>query len=127
MGGYGKTALMAVELVLSQEVDDPREAWDIAVKKIFNSEYSWKKGCPKSTFLGLCEEGLIKGISGGNYTNSTKNKSYALKALQILKEKPSLVTDEIALWNEVISGKNKSYNQQMDVVISLWKHEYLRY
>jgi hypothetical protein len=45
-----------------------------------------KKGCPKGTFLGLCEEGLVKGIPKGNYTKSVKNKKYAIKAVTVLKQ-----------------------------------------
>ena len=30
-------------------------------------ESSRKKGCPQSAFLGLCEDGYVKGIPQGRY------------------------------------------------------------
>ena len=43
-------------------------------KEVFmDSKSSQEKGCPKSAFLGLCEEGFIKEISKGKYTSSVKN------------------------------------------------------
>jgi hypothetical protein len=43
-----------------------------------------KKGCPRGAFLGLCEEGLVKGIPAGNYTTSKDNKAYAVRAAELL-------------------------------------------
>ncbi len=117
---------MAVKFISCKEVNDPRDAWELAASKIFDSYSSRCKGCPKSAFLGLCEEGIIKGISGGSYTTSMKNKSYAMKAAQLLKKDPSLASNENALWNKVTPNETKAYNQQMDVVITLWKNNLIQ-
>ncbi|WP_420865668.1 DUF6979 family protein [Dickeya oryzae] len=44
----------------------------------------YKKSCPLSAFLGLCEDGYIKGIPKGKYTKSYKNKKYAVVAADIV-------------------------------------------
>jgi hypothetical protein len=46
-----------------------------ATKEIFG-EGTWGqiKGCPKNTFLGLCEEGIVKGVNKGNYLIRKKIK-----------------------------------------------------
>jgi hypothetical protein len=48
--------------------------WSTSSKEVFATKSSQEKNCPKNTFLGLCEEGLVKGIPQGNYTKSIKNK-----------------------------------------------------
>lgn len=61
------------------------EIWSKSAKEIFETKSSQEKNCPKCAFLGLCENGFVKGIPKGNYTKSVKNKEYALKAIEILK------------------------------------------
>ena len=34
----------------------------------------------RGAFLGLCEEGLVKGIPAGKYSASKDNKQYAVRA-----------------------------------------------
>ncbi len=121
MGKYGESAIHAVELVVSGKIDYPDEAWDISTSEKFGKGTSAQnKGCPKGAFLGLCEEGLIKGVPAGSYTKSKKNKAYALKAVQILKENPAVRFDKRELWSKVMAGEDKKHNEQMDVVTSLW-------
>jgi hypothetical protein len=122
MNKYGEAAIKAVELVESGTNMDPRDAWELVGNDIFADCPSCRsKGCPKNAFLGLCEEGLVKGIPKGSYTGSQKNKSYALKAIDVLKENPDLASNPNNLWTEVIS-EPKSHNSQMNVVIALWKN-----
>jgi len=127
MGRYGQAAIMAVELIKTGKEKNPIDAWEIATCQIFGKGTSMqRKGCPKGAFLGLCEEGLINGIPSGRYTRSHKNKSYAVKAVQMLKNNPTKHYTEKTLWNEVIGHKDKAYNQQMDVVITLWEKGYIK-
>jgi hypothetical protein len=43
---------------------------------------------PRDTFLGLCEKGLLApAIPCKKYTDSEKNKSYGLQALEVLRKK----------------------------------------
>ena len=81
-----------------------------------------KKGCPRGAFLGLCEEGLVKGIPAGRYTSSKDNKVYAVRAAALLMEgKQSWSTT--ALWREVTNDPERTHNSQMDVVLALWKND----
>lgn len=98
------------------------EAWEIVAHRIFpNQPASRAKGCPKCAFLGLAEEGLVKGVPRGNYTGSQSNKAYALKALSLLRSDPTLADESEELWRRVMDGIEKQHNQQMDVVTGLWK------
>jgi len=126
MNQYGKVALKAVELFKSNKEKSPRKAWQKAAEGLLEKESLINKVCPRSAFLGLCEEELIKGIPSGDYTSSKKNKSYAIEATKILKNnkfRESLTSDE--LWEKV---KNKininiAHNSQMDVILSLYKEQ----
>lgn len=111
---YGKTAKEVVT-----KGGDPIKLWKIAVERNFTSESAKIKGCPKNTFLGLCEAGFVKGIPKGNYTKSVKNKEYALQAIEILKRSDNKKFAPKELWSELNLG-DKRHNSQMDVVLALW-------
>ncbi len=120
MGQYGEAAVKAATLVQNKGVH-PSEAWKEAISEISPSLLSQKKGCPKNAFLGLCEEGEIKGIPSGCYTQSEENKAYTLNALSQLRKCPDLCANPNLLWDRVKSGEDLSHNGQMDVVISLFE------
>ena len=81
-----------------------------------------KKGCPRGAFLGLCEEGLVKGIPAGNYTASKDDKAYAVRAAALLIEGTrSWSISE--LWRAVTNDPEKTHNSQMDIVLALWKND----
>jgi hypothetical protein len=124
-GKYGLVALNAVNKLNNIEKMDPCNAWDEAAEFVFPTQLnSRKKSCPRSAFLGLCEEGKVKGVKSGNYTNSKANKSYATDALKLLKNSPNLTTKD--LWNNVISkAEPKAHNSQMNVVVALFHEGYL--
>ena len=127
MGKYGNVAKTAVSLPRTEKAKDPIDAWEIAVHDIFpNSESSRKKGCPRSTFLGLCESGYIAGARKGKYTKSVKNKNYAIEALKLLITNQNLLHDSKCLWELVLDGEKKQQNSQMDVVISLWQNDMIQ-
>lgn len=122
MGKYGKAAVIATDLLSKHKVDAPVKAWELAVDQVFpDSESSRRKGCPKSTFLGLCEDGYISGVERGEYTRSEKNKYYAIKAISLLNSNPMLSEKE--LWELVIDESEKKHNAQMDVVKTLWDNK----
>lgn len=124
MGKYGETAKKAIELLTSNQTDDPVKAWDIASSQVFpNSIASRNKGCPKNSFLGLCEAGYIMNVKSGNYTHSIKNKNYAIKAILCLDSNSMLTEKE--LWSLVIDEQNKQQNSQMDVVKTLWDSNFI--
>ena len=124
MSNYNEYGLVAIEA--AKEKGSPKDNWLKEVQKaFFDSESSQKKSCPKSTFLGLCEEGMVKGISQGNYTKSIDNKAYAIKAINILKRNPKTIYTPKELWiktkKELFIIK-KDHNSQMDVVLALWEN-----
>ncbi len=122
MGRYGETAIEAVREAAA--TGDPVHAWKRAAMLTFpDSPSSRNKACPKSTFLGLCENGLVKGIKAGRYTRSVENKAYAVKAVELLQHNPALADDPVRLWDLIIGNEGKVENQQMDVVISLCYRE----
>ena len=114
---YGLTAIKALEIYKVEE--SLRESW-FSAAELFDSESFQNKSCTRSTFLGLCEDGLIKNISKGDYeSNSTKNKYHAIKAVAFLKENKVASISPKELWSKLnINGK--SHNSQMDVVLALW-------
>ena len=122
MNKYGKSAVKAARMMSAGSASSPQDAWERATSEIFGKGTpSQKKGCPKGAFLGLCEEGYVKGVPPGNYTNSTKNKRYALQAVKILRGNPVISKDPKSLWALVMQGEPKSHNSQMDVVAALWR------
>ena len=121
MNKYGQAAVEAVKLIHNQEVSSPVEAWEMTTSQIFSrGTSSQKKGCPRNAFLGLCEDGLVKGVQPGKYTTSKKNKQYAIDAVEILREQPGLVGDPASLWKIVMRGDSKIANYQMEIVTALW-------
>jgi hypothetical protein len=124
MKKYNKYGLTAIRTLETHKTNTSlRESWFSAAIELFDSESSQNKGCPRSTFLGLCEEGLIKGISKGEYeSNSTKNKTHAIEAVTYLKENKVEFISTKELWSKLNIG-NKSHNSQMDVVLALWYND----
>jgi hypothetical protein len=64
---------------------------------------------------------LVKGIPKGNYTKSVKNKKYALKAIEVLKQNTQATFSPKELWEQLELGDKRS-NSQMDVVLALWEN-----
>ncbi|WP_339319345.1 hypothetical protein [Paenibacillus sp. FSL R10-2734] len=125
MNKYGVVAIKAIELMKNGELSEPPNAWNKAASDMFGEgTSSQRKGCPKNTFLGLCEEGLIRGVPKGNYTyrSDSLNKTYAIQAVELLKANPELAKDKNELWRKVIKGVKKQHNSQMDVVLALWNN-----
>ena len=121
---YAASAILAAKFASKNKIS-PAVAWENAVKHEFpTSLNNQQKGCPKSTFLGLCEEGLIKGVNGGVYTRSDLNKQYGVVALRILASAKSRSFKPIELWEAVLQKLNvdqdKRHNHQMNVVLALW-------
>jgi hypothetical protein len=128
MGKFGKAALNAVALLKNGQAGDPQDAWEKVTAAIFGrGTSSQKKSCPKDAFLGLCDAGLIKGVSSQNSTTSVDNKAYAVAGAQLLKSNPGLSALGAAhIWARVMRQVRKpvgeTHNQQMDVVKSLFDY-----
>jgi hypothetical protein len=118
---YGEAALMAAR----QGGPDinPVARWESAVERLYpTSSAARKKICPRGAFLGLCEDGLVKGIPAGHYTASKGNKAYAVRAVALLTEGTQHWSTS-ALWQAVTNGAEKTHNSQMDIVLALWNND----
>ena len=118
MGNYGRAAVRAVKLIHDGTCKNPEDAWRKALNEYTHSESSRNKSCPREAFLGLCEEGIVVGIPAGKYTRSKKNKTYAIKAVEMLR-KSGRKLNQSDLWTEIAPGV--APDGQMDVVLSLWE------
>jgi hypothetical protein len=122
MGKYGDAAEIAAALLAQQKTLEPRAAWTQAVEQVFPASASSRaKGCPRDSFLGLCELGAVKGVAPGPYTRSVKNKTYVTRALGALRRDPGLAEDLNHLWRVATAGADTRANRQMDVVATLWR------
>ncbi|MCY4394730.1 MAG: hypothetical protein OXC10_06310 [Rhodospirillaceae bacterium] len=121
MSKYGNVAILAAKRARSGQ--EPASAWKQSAEEIFRGKpESQKKGCPRNAFLGLAEEGLIRGVASGKYTNSKDNKRYALEGLKFLNKCPEAAEYPKMMWDKIMDGKIKSHNEQMFVVAALWKN-----
>lgn len=75
MTKYGKVALEAVRRV------SPVNAWDKALAQLGIGE----KACPRTVFLGLCEDGYIQGIPKGKYLDKNKDLPNKKRAIALVK------------------------------------------
>ncbi len=119
---YGEAAIMAARGSSAASVD-PVVRWEGAMERLYpTSPTARKKVCPRGAFLGLCEEGLVKGIPVGRYTASKDNKGYAVRAAVLLREGTQSWSTN-SLWRSVTNDPEKTHKSQMDVVLALWKND----
>jgi len=120
MGKYGEAAVRAVGLYVSGKASSIVDAWEIVAREILSTESTQRKSCPRTTFLGVCESGIVIGVPAGEYnTRLTTNKQYGLKAIALLQRNPQLANDQTLLW-EKIGNAAINPNSQMDVITGLW-------
>jgi hypothetical protein len=128
MTKFGKTALDAYCLLINNKepepVLDPETAWKrSADENLSHSEAMQKKTCPKNTFIGLCDAGLLKDITGENTCTSVQKK-YAKRAVELLRGNEQLKENKTELWRQVLKSLgcniDKHHDSQMDVVVSFF-------
>jgi hypothetical protein len=121
VGKYGAAAGIAAHLLEVGKYSSPKDAWKAAVSEVFEgSTSSIEKGCPRDTFLSLCETHL-KPTGEARYTRSVENRRYAENAVEALRINPSLVDQPLELWRVASQDQTKAHNAQMDVVCTLWQ------
>jgi len=135
LGKYGLVAVRAVKLLNMHEELSTAEAWEKAAIEVFSDKTTrHKKPCPRSTFLGICEMGLIYGVNEiriKQRLRSEVNKNYARIAVELLEMDSNLSMHPRELWTEVLKEVEKtgnppaSHNYQMDVVTELWNNNLL--
>ncbi|MCO7262021.1 DUF6979 family protein [Dickeya zeae] len=123
MGIYGETAVAVASAYDSSNKPDPKECWEYSIIQITSSRESQKKGCPKSAFLGLCQDGYVKGIPKGDYLSpDSPNKKYAVAAAYLVLKEPDRKYSKAELWRNATKdcpGAAENQNGQMDVVLAL--------
>ena len=122
MGKFGKAAVRATALMVAGKCGAATEAWQVAVRSEFPGKTdAQRKSCPRPTYLGLCEEGLVVGVKAADCAAGAENKAYAIEAVRLLQGEPALAdAGQAALWRRVMNGRSKEHNHQMDVVLALW-------
>jgi len=119
MSKFGDVAIEATLLLTAAKATDPRDAWDSAAK----ARLGYSKHCPRNAYIGLCEEGVVKGVQPGRWLTSDVNKSYAVKAVQALWDDPAWLKKKTLLWRKVSGPSDKAPNGQLDVVFGLWEKD----
>ena len=85
MTKYGRATIRALELSIMGI--PPHDAWKQATEELFpNSPTGRDKGCPKGAFLGLCQEGYVKGIAPRKCTDSLDNSGLQSKQLRFCNQ-----------------------------------------
>ncbi|MEI7189623.1 DUF6979 family protein [Dickeya dianthicola] len=123
MGVYGETAVAVASAYDSSNKPDPRECWEYSITLFTDSRESQKKGCPKSAFLGLCQDGYVKEVPKGNYLSpDSPNKKYAVAAADLVVKEPGKKYSKAELWRNATKDcpdAAENQNGQMDVVLAL--------
>jgi hypothetical protein len=119
---YGEAAILAARQGASGGIN-PEAQWESAMEKLYpTSPTARRKGGPRGAFLGLCEEGLVKGIPAGHYSATRDHKNYAVRAVALLTDATQSLSVS-ALWRAVTQDPEKPHGGQMDIVMALWKND----
>jgi hypothetical protein len=119
---YGEAAIIAARQAASGGIN-PEAQWESAMEKLYpTSPTARRKGGPRGAFLGLCEEGLVKGVPAGHYSATRENKNCAVRAVALLVEAKQPLSVS-ALWRAVTDDPEKPHGGQMDIVMALWKND----
>lgn len=118
-GKYGKAAIETTKKIQKSKTNcDPVEIWEQTIG-------TDDKSCPRCAFLGLCEDGWVKGVPRGNYVHprngEKRSKNHAVRAVLKIIEDPSLANDNPGKFWKKLEGTPPSNNQISDVVLALWR------
>lgn len=123
MNRYTEIVVKAINTIKEGRVQNPVEAWDKSLTDVFgNNITSYNRNCARNTFLGLCEEGYIKGINKGKYTLSKINKEYVVKLRDTIYK--NQVSNEDNIWLAINMSDKKHY-LQLQIVKELYEEKIL--
>ena len=127
---YPFIAITAAKLLQPNKNLGPKEAWKKAIE-IYNKEYERSlqdnKGCPRNTFLGLCNLGLLKGVNEGDYGPKSDNMEYARVGVRLLAI-GNQYQRHGDLWTDILKElriESKAPNSQAEIVLALFNNDYL--
>ena len=107
---------------ITQDAVAPEGAWALMAGELYaGTPALQRRGCGRSAFLGLCAAGAVRGVTATDCADAKKDQDYALRALTILNEDPTLAHDQDTLWRFVTEGRTIRHNGQMDVVCTLFR------
>lgn len=117
---YSLVAEKAYKYMLENKMDAGK-AWDRAARDLISSEESRKKGCPRNTFIGICNSGSLNNI-GPIPGNDSINFQYAQFAIDAWKKNKGISKTD--MWKQVVShfNKAKGHQGQLDVVLGLERY-----
>ena len=116
---YGEAALLAAR---QTDPADPAARWQAAMRQLYaTSPVAQRKSGPRGAFLGLCEQGLVKGIPAGKYSATPEHKVYAVAAARMLLEAKQSWSIT-SLWKAATGRADMPHTGQLDVVMALWKN-----
>lgn len=125
MGQLGRIAEHAVKRI-TQDALAPEEAWAVMAAELYSGTPALQeRGCGRSAFLRLCAAGVVREVTASDCADAKKDQDYALRALKILNEDPTLAHDQDTLWRLVTEGRTIRHNGQMDVECTLFRAEVL--
>lgn len=125
---FGRNAVGAV-LRAKEGNLSPKDAWNLEAAETFReAPASRVKGCPREAFLGLCDAGMVRGVSVKQEegTRRRPNRDYARTAARMLSTEPGIaLLPKTEIWRRVLAElelpTGKKHNSQIDVVLALWK------
>jgi len=118
MADWREVARTARTYVVSRGLE-PAAAWDEATKR---AGIRTRGGYPKTTFLGLCEAGYVRGIPAGTYADRAgAMRQYAARMVELLVEDDDYEDDPMELFTTATDGKVGEQGQ-LDVLFGLWNH-----
>ncbi|WP_260862783.1 DUF6979 family protein [Citrobacter sp. Marseille-Q6884] len=114
MTKYTDAALLTADRCLGMDKPDVKRVWAYTIQEL----NAYDEGCPRNAFIGLCEEGMVKGIPSGCYglRKDNKNKGYAVAAANLILSGHEV--DNNAIWQQVTSGYVQPHDQ-VNIVIAL--------
>ncbi len=95
MTKYGQAAVNAVSISKIQNFS-PSDAWDKSCKALGTTQKAKYKPCPRTVFLGLCEQGYVKGISKGKYLK--RNDQFLINKYRALALRENIFSQYNGQW-----------------------------
>lgn len=127
MNQFGTAAVSAANLLRTNPLMSPEDAWDQAILATQLNSTTADKICPREAFIGLAKSGLIIGYRSLMRIVIGWNGLYAIIAVTILRRSKAARLrkrgDSGILWQAVLTAlgfKTIKHNSQMEVVLSLW-------
>ena len=121
MSNYGNVAVHAAQYLVRNPNINPGVAWSTAL-----AHYGVRdKSCPRTAFLGLCENGNIGGVPIGHYLNrrNTVNKIRAISVRNLIYNNtpPSKPTGtKKVVWQNITGISNGDIYGVINVVYDLF-------